>query len=150
MPECVECGEPIDDQNSECPACGTPRAGGTEEFGPVAATEAATVAGEFANEGPVLIVRKGPSPGERFYLESEMVTVGRDPDRDVFLNDMTVSRSHAIFEQRDGVVTVRDEGSLNGTYVNGVSCDSAVLNDGDVVQIGTFQMVFFVGKGASR
>ncbi|TLM87290.1 MAG: FHA domain-containing protein, partial [Actinobacteria bacterium] len=74
--------------------------------------------------------------------------VGRDPESDIFLNDMTVSRSHAEFEVVGDEVTVRDLGSLNGTYVNGVCVDAAPLSHGDLVQIGTFQMVF-VGRGGA-
>lgn len=146
MAECVLCGQPIDEGTSTCPACGGSQAGVTEEFGPVIAEESGAGARAIPSEGPVFVVRKGPQPGERFYLECESVTVGRDPGSDIFLNDMTVSRTHAVFELRGNVVTVRDAGSLNGTYVNGVVRDTATLNDGDVVQIGTFQMVYFSGK----
>lgn len=94
----------------------------------------------------MLVVRKGPQLGERFFLDRPSFTVGRDPGSDIFLNDMTVSREHAVLDVApDGVVTVRDVGSLNGTYVNGICCDAASLSDGDVVQIGTFQMVFHGG-----
>ena len=92
------------------------------------------------------MVSKGPQPGERFYLERPELTVGRDPESDIFLNDMTVSRTHAILEVSGAEVSVRDAGSLNGTYLNGVCVDSAPLSDGDVLQIGTFQMGFFTGK----
>ena len=108
--------------------------------------EVAALASASSVEGPVLVVRKGPQPGERFYLDRPVVTVGRDPDQDIFLNDMTVSRSHASFSTSDGAVRVRDAGSLNGTYVNGTVEDDVALKDGDIVQIGTFQMVFFGGK----
>jgi len=149
MADCSACGAPMDDQNSTCPSCGVSRSGKTEEFGPVIAEEARAVTGAAPSEGPVLVVRKGPQPGERFYLDRNLVTVGRDPESDIFLNDMTVSRQHAVFESTAGPgVTVRDSGSLNGTYVNGSVRESAVLADGDVVQIGTFQMVYFSGKEA--
>jgi len=150
MAECATCGAPLGEQDSACPSCGASRSEQTAEFAPVAAEEAGAVASASSVEGPVLVVRKGHQPGERFYLDRKLVTVGRDPDRDIFLNDMTVSRDHAIFEVSGGTVKVRDSGSLNGTYVNGVCCDSAVLRDGDIVQIGTFQMVFFGGKEAQR
>jgi pSer/pThr/pTyr-binding forkhead associated (FHA) protein len=150
MADCATCGAPLDDQSSVCPSCGASRSQQTAEFGPVGTDDVAAVASASTVEGPVLVVRKGPQPGERFYLDRSVVTVGRDPDRDIFLNDMTVSRSHASLETSGGTVTVRDAGSLNGTYVNGVCCDSAVLKDGDIVQVGTFQMVFFGGKEAQR
>ena len=96
-------------------------------------------------EGPVLVVRKGPQPGERFFIDRPELAIGRDPASDIFLNDMTVSRSHAVLEARHGEVSVRDAGSLNGTYVNGQCAERAVLRDGDIVQIGTFQMVYHAG-----
>jgi pSer/pThr/pTyr-binding forkhead associated (FHA) protein len=101
-----------------------------------------------ASEGPVLVVRKGPQPGERFFVDRGKLTIGRDPESDIFLNDITVSRAHAVIECKDDVVSVSDAGSLNGTYVNGEVCDTAVLKNGDVVQIGTFQMLFLSGPGA--
>jgi pSer/pThr/pTyr-binding forkhead associated (FHA) protein len=93
-------------------------------------------------------VRKGAEVGERFYLDRPEMTVGRDPGSDIFLNDVTVSRRHALLHVAGGEVTVEDAGSLNGTYVNNVSVDSAVLRTGDVLQVGTFQMTFFGGGGA--
>jgi pSer/pThr/pTyr-binding forkhead associated (FHA) protein len=66
-------------------------------------------------ECPVLVVRKGPQPGERFVIDRPRLTIGRDPKSDVFLNDMTVSRAHAVVEQNQGRVSVTDSGSLNGT-----------------------------------
>ena len=148
MADCTTCGALMDEDSSRCPSCGASRGEQTAEFGPVVGDDAAAAVNAGAVEGPVLVVRKGPQPGERFYLDRPVVTVGRDPDRDIFLNDMTVSRFHASFEVSGDSVSVKDAGSLNGTNVNGVCRDSAVLNDGDVVQIGTFQMVFFGSKGA--
>jgi len=150
MADCATCGAPLDEQSSICPSCGSARSEQTAEFGPVGGDDVAAVASASSVEGPVLVVRKGPQPGERFYLDRSVVTVGRDPERDIFLNDMTVSRFHASFETSGGSVTVKDAGSLNGTYVNGTCNDSAVLADGDIVQIGTFQMVFFGGKETQR
>lgn len=119
--------------------------GTTSSFEPV------TLAGEPAEkvpasgEGPLLVVRKGPQPGERFFVDRPRLMIGRDPQSDIFLNDMTVSRSHAIVELDEHGVKVTDAGSLNGTYINGVCADEALLNDGDVLQIGTFQMLFLGG-----
>ncbi len=86
---------------------------------------------------------KGPQPGERFFVDRPRLTIGRDPESDIFLNDMTVSRTHAVMELIGATVKVTDAGSLNGTYVNGVLVDTAELCHGDAVQIGTFQMAFF-------
>lgn len=146
MSDCRVCGEPVSTDESACSRCGAPViSGATESFSPVTAEDEAPSAVAQASAGPVLVVRKGPQSGERFYLERERLTVGRDPSSDIFLNDMTVSRSHAVLESSGGCVSVRDDGSLNGTYVNGVCVDQAVLSDGDILQVGTFQMVFFSG-----
>jgi pSer/pThr/pTyr-binding forkhead associated (FHA) protein len=104
--------------------------------------------GELAGaEVPLLIVRKGPDVGETFYLDRPSLTVGRDPDSDIFLNDVTVSRRHAVLEVKGESVRVRDAGSLNGTYVNDALVTEAELRSGDAVQIGRFQMVFLAGGG---
>lgn len=141
MPKCSQCGaEALADQ-SVCPQCGAP-VSLTESFSPVEVDETSGELRPDTLEGPVLIVRKGPQLGERFYLDGTRYSVGRDPGSDIFLNDMTVSRNHATLEKRTGRFVVRDANSLNGTYVNGVCVDNAVLAEGDVLQIGTFQMVY--------
>lgn len=150
MPHCRECGANIDAGDMSCPECGAVGMGSTQSFQPVGG-EAEEVRSTFsAVDGPALIVRKGPTPGERFYLDRPKLTVGRDPGSDIFLNDLTVSRDHAVLEILDGEVTVHDEASLNGTSVNGVTVDAAPLKDGDVLQIGTFQMVFVAGREGDR
>nr|WP_083841721.1 FHA domain-containing protein [Mobilicoccus pelagius] len=90
----------------------------------------------------LLLVLRGPNTGARFLLDSAMTTTGRHPDSDIFLDDVTVSRKHAVFEQDGDTFVVRDVGSLNGTYVNRERIDSAVLRAGDEVQIGKFRLVF--------
>jgi len=145
--ECPKCGSELTAEDATCPACGCDVAGATASFQPVDAGAARLE--EDVVEGPVLVVSKGPQLGERFFIEQPVLTVGRDPEADIFLNDMTVSRSHARFELTAGELSVIDLGSLNGTYVNGMCVDRAALSSGDVVQIGTFQMVYFSGAGAS-
>lgn len=147
MPDCRTCGAHLGPRDSTCPACGARTSGATESFEPVVAVGEGGAGAHEVIEGPVLVVRKGPQSGERFYLDRPRLTVGRDPESDIFLNDMTVSRSHAFLEIADGRVTVRDASSLNGTWVNGICVDAAELHDGDVVQVGTFQMVFIEGAG---
>ena len=90
----------------------------------------------------LLLVLRGPNTGARFLLDSALTTTGRHPDSDIFLDDVTVSRKHAVFEQEGDTFVVRDVGSLNGTYVNRERIDSAVLRAGDEVQIGKFRLVF--------
>jgi pSer/pThr/pTyr-binding forkhead associated (FHA) protein len=120
----------------------------TAEFAPVAAPLGDRPTEETVSfDGPVLIVRKGPEVGERFYLDRARLTVGRDPAAGIFLNDITVSREHAVLTLSGGEVTIEDAGSLNGVYVNGASVTRKVLADGDSVQIGRFQMMFCSGGG---
>ena len=90
----------------------------------------------------LLIVQRGPNAGARFLLDADRTTAGRRPDSDIFLDDVTVSRKHAEFVREGGQFTVRDVGSLNGTYVDRDRIDSAVLDDGDEVQIGKYRLVF--------
>ncbi|UFU08369.1 FHA domain-containing protein [Ruania halotolerans] len=90
----------------------------------------------------LLIVQHGPNAGARFLLDADRVTAGRDTAADIFLDDVTVSRKHAEFLAADGVFTVRDVGSLNGTYVNRTRIDEAVLQAGDEVQIGKYRLTF--------
>ena len=145
MPDCANCGAPLDGSESTCPSCGAPTANATASFEPVGVVEEGGAHAPESVGGPVLVVRKGPQPGERFFIDRPELTIGRDPVSDIFLNDITVSRAHAVLESRGGEVSVRDVGSLNGMYVNGVCADRAILRDGDIVQIGTFQMVYHAG-----
>ena len=91
----------------------------------------------------LLIVLRGPNTGARFLLDDTEVTTGRGPESDIFLDDVTVSRKHAVFSREDQGFGVRDVGSLNGTYVNKERIDQAALRTGDEVQIGKFRLVFY-------
>lgn len=90
----------------------------------------------------LLIMQRGPSAGARFLLDADRVNAGRSPDSDIFLDDVTVSRRHAVFVRELDNFTVRDLGSLNGTYVNRERIDTATLRAGDEVQVGKFRMTF--------
>ena len=94
----------------------------------------------------LLVVQRGPSAGSRFLLDTETVTAGRSPDSEIFLDDVTVSRKHAEFRRTGDGFTVRDVGSLNGTYVNRDRIDSVLLQGGDEVQIGKFRLVYFASQ----
>ncbi len=91
----------------------------------------------------LLIVRRGPSVGARFLLDQERTVAGRHPDADIFLDDVTVSRRHAEFVRHGSSFEVRDMGSLNGTYFDGVLIDQALLHEGAEVQVGKFRMTFY-------
>nr|WP_238329746.1 FHA domain-containing protein [Ornithinimicrobium humiphilum] len=94
----------------------------------------------------LLIVLRGPNTGARFLLDADEVSSGRHPSSDIFLDDVTVSRRHAVFVRDPEGYVVRDVGSLNGTYVNRQRIDEAVLHQGDEVQIGKFRLVYYLGR----
>lgn len=97
-------------------------------------------------ETALLIVLRGPNTGARFLLDDDEVSVGRHTNSDIFLDDVTVSRRHAVFARTENGYEVRDTGSLNGTYVNRERIDTAVLEQGDEVQIGKFRLVHYRGR----
>ena len=90
----------------------------------------------------LLVVVRGANVGARFLLDDAQVSAGRHPDSDIFLDDVKVSRRHAVFVREDGGYRVRDVGSLNGTYVNRSLVEEAVLRAGDEVQIGKFRLTY--------
>lgn len=97
----------------------------------------------------LLIAHSGANQGARFLLDQDVTTVGRHPDAEIFLDDVTVSRRHVELK-RDGVsFRVQDLGSLNGTYVNHDRVDEYALKPGDEVQIGKFRLTFYAGSRGS-
>jgi pSer/pThr/pTyr-binding forkhead associated (FHA) protein len=105
---------------------------------PLSPDEAAHVAGL---SGFAIVVEKGPRTGMTFVLRDGNTTVGRHPESDIFLNDVTVSRHHCRFVASGDTLAVEDSGSTNGTYVNDERVDSAELKAGDEVLIGRFHFV---------
>ncbi|HVV76881.1 MAG TPA: FHA domain-containing protein [Mycobacteriales bacterium] len=105
--------------------------------------EAADIIDELPTGFALLVVQRGPNAGSRFLLDQEVTTAGRQPDSDIFLDDVTVSRKHATFTRTAGGYTVTDAGSLNGTYLNRERIETATLGNGDEVQIGKFRLLFF-------
>ncbi|HEY1699972.1 MAG TPA: FHA domain-containing protein [Trebonia sp.] len=93
-------------------------------------------------DSALLVVVRGPNAGSRFLLDDDFTSTGRHPDSDIFLDDVTVSRRHAEFYRQGDRFTVRDVGSLNGTYVNRERIEEAGLVGGDEVQIGKFRLLF--------
>jgi pSer/pThr/pTyr-binding forkhead associated (FHA) protein len=91
----------------------------------------------------LLVVQRGPNAGSRFLLDKDLTTVGRHPDSDIFLDDVTVSRRHAEFSRTGDGFVVRDVGSLNGTYLNRERIETTVVHSGDEVQVGKFRLLFF-------
>ena len=94
----------------------------------------------------LLVVRRGPNVGARFLLDSDVTTAGRHPNADIFLDDVTVSRKHSEFLRHGTVFEIKDLGSLNGTYFDGVRIETAVLTDGAEVQIGKFRLTFYASR----
>ena len=142
---CPECGFQSPEAATYCSRCGallgretvdeTTMSLGPEEL------EAASLADNI--EGPALVVRSGGGrAGESFEAIGDRALIGRSPECDVFLDDVTVSRRHAELTRDGNVFTIRDLGSLNGTFVNRRRIESSVLEDDDEVQIGKYRMTF--------
>jgi hypothetical protein len=147
---CTECGFVNVEGANYCQRCGAllARAEGSE---PVTATYVIDESGELVplelDEvtalGPALVIRAGGGRvGESFPLEGERMSIGRRPDADVFLDDVTVSRDHALLIKRGEEWHLDDCGSLNGTYVNRSRIESQRLQEGDEVQIGKYKLTF--------
>ncbi len=113
---------------------------------PDAADEPLTGVEALPAGSALLVVKRGPNAGSRFALDSELISAGRHPDSDIFLDDVSVSRRHAEFRRTDVGYEVVDVGSLNGTYVNREPIESSPLSNGDEVQIGKFRLVFLTGN----
>lgn len=94
----------------------------------------------------LLVVRRGPNIGARFLLDADVTVAGRHPDAGIFLDDVTVSRKHAEFHRHGTSFSVKDLGSLNGTYFDGVRIDEALLSDGAEVQVGKFRLTFYASR----
>ena len=144
---CSECGFQNPEAANYCSRCGALLSKGesaVETTQTFSADEIGDLEHEdFGLEGPALVVRAGGGrAGESFKPSAERTRIGRSPDCEIFLDDVTVSRNHAVLVQHDGKFTVEDEGSLNGTFVNRKRIDSAELPEGDELQIGKYRMTF--------
>ena len=94
----------------------------------------------------MVVIHRGPAKGARFLLDQSVTSIGRAVDSPIFLDDVTVSRKHAVIENKGGHFTISDLGSLNGTYLNNNSVSTAALTSGDEIQIGKFHMLFVSPK----
>jgi hypothetical protein len=149
---CPECGFVNAEGANYCQRCGAFLAVPAESKGePSPATYRVGETGELIpveldaviSEGAALVIRSGGGRvGESFALQGDRMTVGRRPDSDVFLDDVTVSRDHALIVRRNGGYWLDDLGSLNGTYVNRRRIDSHRLEDGDELQVGKYKLTF--------
>ena len=145
---CPECGFQNPEAANYCSKCGAllhvPEAAEqTQTFSPEEGAEMLEALEDIGVQGPALVVRSGGGrSGETFTLGGERTTIGRSPDCGIFLDDVTVSRKHAILAQRDNHFRIEDQGSLNGTFVNRKRVEAAELEDGDELQIGKYRLTF--------
>ena len=145
---CPECGFQNPEAANYCAKCGallhTPEpAEQTQTFNAAEAGEELDHLEDIRVEGPALVVRSGGGrAGETFAIDAERTVVGRSPDCEIFLDDVTVSRKHATLVRQGDRVTIEDQGSLNGTFVNRRRVESAPLEDGDELQIGKYRLTF--------
>ncbi len=151
---CNQCGHRNPPTSSFCSSCGTPldslddrtitlSAVDPLQDAPGFEDDVVVAIGELPNEVGVLIVRAGAQAGARFALDEVVTHLGRHPDSEISLDDITVSRRHAEIERTPEGHVVSDAGSLNGTYVNQERIDKTLLRHGDELQIGKFRLVFF-------
>ena len=138
---CPVCKAPITESTHACPRCGFKLLGKTEKFQPVVPLEATPGLSE-AGTKPILRIETGSYAGESFELGQGKFSIGRDPECDLFLNDMTVSRNHSTINVNGKNASITDDGSTNGTWVDGVVIDNVPLHIGSHIQIGTFEMIF--------
>jgi pSer/pThr/pTyr-binding forkhead associated (FHA) protein len=149
---CTECGFLSEEGANYCQRCGAllPRGEGAGGE-PVTATYriddagelVPTELGEVTAHGPALVIRTGGGrAGESFPVDRERMSIGRRPDSNVFLDDVTVSRDHALLVHRGDHWYLDDCGSLNGTYVNRSRIESHRLEEGDEVQIGKYKLTY--------
>lgn len=152
---CLNCGAAVAPGARFCSSCGAPltvadatgplrAVTGLEDTGahdPVAADDQSYA---------VLVVRRGPGEGTAYHLEHPVVKVGRGPDQEVFLDDITVSRQHAEIRSTPAGWVIIDLGSLNGTYVNRQPVTETQLQSGDEVQIGKYRFVYLVADEVAR
>jgi pSer/pThr/pTyr-binding forkhead associated (FHA) protein/ribosomal protein L40E len=147
---CPECGFQNPETANYCARCGSllvrdENGEATMAFTPEQAEEQRQPdLEELGVSGPALVVRSGGGrAGETFLVEREETTVGRSPDCDIFLDDVTVSRRHAVVRRAGAGLEIEDLGSLNGTFLNRKRIESAArLSDGDELQIGKYRLTF--------
>jgi pSer/pThr/pTyr-binding forkhead associated (FHA) protein len=156
---CDKCGHQNPDDALFCARCGNqlsrgagPDSGTADQTSTIALTgvdgeadddTTAEILEELPAGFALLVVQRGPNAGSRFLLDQAVTTVGRNPDSDIFLDDVTVSRKHATFTRHADGYELSDAGSLNGTYLNRERIETASLGNGDEVQIGKFRLLFF-------
>ena len=149
---CPECGFEAAEGANYCANCGA-HVGGEAARGEDATTATYVIdadgelrpvdVDEVASHGGALVIRSGGNrTGQSFPLQGERMVIGRSPEAEIFLDDVTVSRDHAVLVRRSGAWFLDDSGSLNGTYVNRKRIESHLLADGDELQVGKWKLTF--------
>ena len=149
MSYCPECGHHNRESARFCGRCGASLlesdVGGepTQAFAAYVEEEGDADTGDVASDAPMLVIRIGGGrAGEQFPITADRMAIGRAPSAEVFLDDITVSREHAVLERRADGLHLTDRGSLNGTYVNRHRVESVRLADGDELQIGKYRLTY--------
>lgn len=156
---CEQCGEQVPEEANFCPSCGaalhatkgsvakTDDTTGSLEVGALDPEHEVVDLPDLAAGTGMLVVVRGPNAGSRYLLDRAETSVGRHADADIFLDDVTVSRRHVTLRQTEHGIVMQDNGSLNGSYVNGERVEERSLATGDEVQIGRFKLMFVGGTG---
>lgn len=121
-----------------------PQAGASEDLLKSLTIEQKNVVSNLPKGEGILLVLKGAGVGARFLLDAAETKIGRDTTNEIQLDDITVSRSHAMISKKDGY-HIKDLGSLNGTYLNAIAVREAQVNAGDEIQIGKYHLTLFIG-----
>ncbi len=153
--DCPTCHRPIPEGTTICEYCGPDGGDGepTIIYLPVSPNQHPSLTPDEAShidgvQGFALVVERGPRAGMTYLLVNGTTTVGRDPESDIFLNDITVSRHHCRFISDGSQLLVEDSGSTNGTYVRDVAVERAPLRAGDEVIVGKFHLIVALGDAA--
>jgi pSer/pThr/pTyr-binding forkhead associated (FHA) protein len=141
MAKCAQCDATLPSSARFCPSCGSPieRADDTTQQIPALSIPALD---QLEPGQAMLVVRSGPTAGSTIMLDAQEVSVGRSTEAGVFLDDVTVSRQHARFVRTADGWEVRDDRSLNGTYVNRERVEARRLESGDEIQVGRFRLSY--------
>jgi pSer/pThr/pTyr-binding forkhead associated (FHA) protein len=150
---CRSCGHANEDGAKYCSSCGTPLEVDDDTTAALALIEdrqnLEVELGDILDQLPaglgLLVVRRGPNAGSTYVLDLDVTRLGRHPDSEIFLDDVTVSRRHAVIDRRPDGYEISDGGSLNGTYLDHERVERAALRDMQEIQVGRFVLTFVLG-----
>jgi pSer/pThr/pTyr-binding forkhead associated (FHA) protein len=138
---CSRCGHPNSEASNYCSSCGFDLHRALEDTSEHHVVDIGDIE-THEIVSATFVVKRGVKAGSRYQLGDTLTTIGRHPDSDIFLDDVTVSRRHAEIRRDGDVIMLHDVGSLNGTYLNRSRIEAAALVSGDEVQVGKFKLVF--------